>query len=222
MTTDAPFRLVILVTLLSLCSYSIAQENTTNSTIDGLELIDDTRLALVYAQADANLGQYNKIYLDDAYIAFKKNWQRNQNRSQAHKVSSDDMSRIRSELSSLFREVFSKTLIEGGYQLVTERDHDVLLIKPAIINLDITAADTNSANRTQSFSETAGEMTLYLELYDSVTDDLIAKALDRQMDRRTGFFQWQNHVSNRAAANRILQVWANVLKEGLDDARGIN
>ena len=131
------------------------------------------------------------------------------------------MSRIRSELSSLFREVFSKTLIEGGYQLVTERDHDVLLIKPAIINLDITAADTNSANRTQSFSETAGEMTLYLELYDSVTDDLIAKALDRQMDRRTGFFQWQNHVSNRAAANRILQVWANVLKEGLDDARGI-
>ena len=222
MTTDAPFRLVILVTLLSLCSYSIAQENTTNSTIDGLELIDDTRLALVYAQPEANLGQYNKIYLDDAYIAFKKNWQRNQNRSQAHKVSSDDISRIKSELSSLFREVFSKTLIEGGYELVTERDNDVLLVKPAIINLDITAPDTNSANRTQSFSETAGEMTLYLELYDSVTDDLIAKALDRQMDRRTGFFQWQNHVSNRAAANRILQVWANVLKEGLDDARSVN
>lgn len=222
MTTDAPFRLVILVTLLSICSYSSAQENTTNATIDGLELIDDTRLALVYVKADANLGQYNKIYLDDAYIAFKKNWQRNQNRSQAHKVSSDDMSRIKSELSSLFREVFSKTLIEGGYELVTERDNDVLLVRPSIINLDITAADTNSANRTQSFSETAGEMTLYLELYDSVTDDLIAKALDRQMDRRTGFFQWQNHVTNRAAANRILQVWANVLKEGLDDARGVN
>ena len=222
MTTDAPFRLVILVTLLSICSYSSAQENTTNATIDGLELIDDTRLALVYAQPYANLGQYNKIYLDNAYIAFKKNWQRNQNRSQAHKVSSDDMSRIKSELSSLFREVFSKTLIEGGYELVTERDNDVLLVRPSIINLDITAADTNSANRTQSFSETAGEMTLYLELYDSVTDDLIAKALDRQMDRRTGFFQWQNHVTNRAAANRILQVWANVLKEGLDDARGVN
>ncbi len=65
-------------------------------------------------------------------------------------------------------------------------------------------------------------MTLYLELHDSVTDDLIAKAMDLQTDRQTGYFQWQNRVTNRAAANRILQVWANVLKEGLDEARGIS
>jgi len=62
---------------------------------------------------------------------------------------------------------------------------------------------------------------LYLELYDSVTDDLIAKALDRQQDREIGYFQWQTTVRNRAAANRILKVWANVLKDGLDRARGI-
>jgi hypothetical protein len=63
-------------------------------------------------------------------------------------------------------------------------------------------------------------MTLYLELYDSLTNDLIAKALDRQKDRRTGQFRWQDKVTNRAAANRILQTWADVLKEGLDRARG--
>jgi len=97
-----------------------------------------------------------------------------------------------------------------------------LLIKPAIINLDVFAPDTMDANRGNSFTETAGEMTLYLELYDSVTDDLIAKALDRRRDRETGYFQWQTRINNRAAANRILQVWANVLKEGLDGARGIN
>ncbi len=222
MTTGTLFKSFFLVSLLTMSPLSIAQENAPKTTIDGLELIDDTRLALVYAQPDADFGRYNKIYLDDAYIAFKKNWQRSQNRSHANSINSDDMTRIKSELSSLFREVFSNTLTQGGYELVTELDDDVLLIRPAIINLDITAPDTRSANLTQTFSETAGEMTLYLELYDSVTDDLIAKVLDRQMDRRTGFFQWQNHVSNRAAAKRILQVWANVLKEGLDDARGIN
>ena len=140
---------------------------------------------------------------------------------------------MKAELSSLFREVFSKTLEEGGYELVTERAEDVLLLKPAIINLDLIAPDTmekvrpgtgreaglGHANRGNSFSETTGEMTLYLELYDSLTDDLIAKALDRKIDRQTGYFQWQNRVTNRAAANRILQVWANVLKEGLDEAR---
>jgi hypothetical protein len=129
------------------------------------------------------------------------------------------MARMKLELSSLFREVFSRTLEKGGYELVSERAEDVLLLKPAIINLDVVAPDTMDANRGNSYSETTGEMTLYLELYDSVTDDLIAKALDRKIDRQTGYFQWQNRVTNRAAANRILQVWANVLKEGLDEAR---
>ena len=65
-------------------------------------------------------------------------------------------------------------------------------------------------------------MTLYLELFDSVTDDLIAKALDLQTDRDTGYFQWQTRVTNRAAANRILTVWASVLKDGLDKVHGGN
>ena len=71
----------------------------------------------------------------------------------------------------------------------------------------------------RTYSESAGEMTLYLELYDSVTDDLLAKALDRKKDRQTGYFRWQTRITNRAAANRILQAWADVLKEGLDEAR---
>ena len=130
------------------------------------------------------------------------------------------MAKMKTELSSLFRNVFSKTLEQGGYELVTERAEDVLLIKPAIINLDIIAPDTMPADNSRSYTESAGEMTLYLELYDSLSDDLIAKAMDRKIDRQTGYFRWQNNVTNRAAANRILQVWANVLKEGLDTARG--
>ncbi len=192
------------------------------TTVEGLQLIKDSNLALVYAEPGADLGQYNRIYLDDAYISFRKNWKRDQSRHSPHKILAEDMARMKAELALLFREVFSRTLEEGGYELVTERAEDVLLIKPAIINLDVFAPDTMDANRGNSFTETAGEMTLYLELYDSVTDDLIAKALDRKKDRETGYFQWQTRITNRAAANRILQVWANVLKEGLDEARGSN
>ena len=183
-------------------------------TIDGLQLVGDTNLAMVYAEPGVDLSRYNRIYLEDAYIAFRKNWQSDQN-----KVTASDMAQIKAELALLFRDVFLKTLEEAGYVLVSERAEDVLLIKPAIINLDIIAPGTTTAIDSQTYSESAGEMTLYLELYDSLTDDLIAKALDRQIDRKTGYFQWQNRVSNRAAANRIMQVWADVLKEGLDVAR---
>jgi len=211
-----------LLPLVLASSFSIAQQDIPTTTVEGLQLIKDSNLTLVYAEPGIDLGQYSKINLDDAYVAFRKNWQRDQNRHHPQKVSAGDMARMKAELSSLFREVFTRTLEEGGYELVTERAEDVLLLKPAIINLDVIAPDTMDANRGNTYSETTGEMTLYLELYDSVTDDLIAKALDRNIDRQTGYFQWQNHVTNRAAANRILQVWANVLKEGLDEARGIS
>ena len=214
----AIFKLMAFTSVVIVSNPSWAEENQ-EVTIDGLHLVKNSNLTLVYAEPGVDLSQYQRIYLSDAYIAFKKHWRRTQNNSHSDNVSIEDMEKIRAELSLLFRDVFSKTLEDGGYQLVTERDQDVLLIKPAIINLDIVAPDTRSATQMTSFAQSAGEMTLYLELYDSMTGDLIAKALDRQEDRQTGYFQWQNRVSNRAAANRILQVWANVLKEGLDQAQ---
>jgi hypothetical protein len=214
----AILKLMVLTSIAIVINPSWAEEDQA-VTVDGLRLLKDSNLALVYAEPGVDLSQYKRIYLSDAYIAFKKHWRRTQNNIHSDNVSVKDMEKIRVELSSLFRDVFSKTLEDGGYQLVTEHDEDVLLIKPAIINLDIIAPDTRSATHVTSFTQSAGEMTLYLELYDSMTGDLIAKALDRQEDRQTGYFQWQNRVSNRAAANRILQVWANVLKQGLDQAQ---
>jgi len=210
---------LMITALVALAGPVTAQDAAPEFTPDGLQLIDDTNLALVYAEPGADMRQYDKIFLDTPYVAFKKNWQREQNRQwQNKRVSAADMERIKTELAALFMDVFAKTLGDGGYQLVNEAGDDVLLIKPAIINLDVVAPDINAPGITHSYSETAGEMTLYMELYDSVTGDLIARALDRKRDRFTGYFQWRNKVSNRAAANRILQVWAGVLKEGLDDA----
>ena len=197
---------------------SVAEERP-EYTIEGLKLAEDSNLALVYTQPGTNWGQYSKIYLDDPYIAFKKNWQSEQNRNSPGKITADDMTKIKIELSSLFVDVFSETLEEGGYELVLETGADVLMVKPAIIGLDIVSPEANTAQNTRTYSETAGEMTLYMELYDSVSGDILAKALDRKEDRKTGYFEWQNRVTNRAAANRILQTWANVLREGLDDAR---
>jgi len=198
---------------------AMAQDQAPESVPEGLQLIDDTDLALVYADPGADLGRYDSILLDTPYVGFKDNWQREQNRQwQNKRVSAEDMEKIKSELAALFTDVFSRTLSDGGYRLATTAGAGVLRIKPAIVNLDVVAPDTHSPGITYSYSEPAGEMTLYLEFYDSVSGELLAKALDRQRDRITGYIRWRNKVSNRAAANRILQAWADVLKEGLDDA----
>jgi len=48
----------------------------------------------------------------------------------------------------------------------------------------------------------------------------VAYALDRKADRRKGgFYTWSNPVTNRAAALRILQGWATILLNALNEAR---
>jgi hypothetical protein len=58
-----------------------------------------------------------------------------------------------------------------------------------------------------------------VELYDSVTGDLIAKAADRKQDHDQNFYTWTNSVTNKAAADRILKGWANILLQALNEAK---
>ncbi len=195
------------------------QEDLPDVTVEGLHRVPDSKLAVVYAEPGADLAPYHRILLLDAYVAFKKNWERDQ-RSAANplRVTSRDVEEIKSRLSGEFESVFRTTLEKAGYQLTDEPGDDVLLVRPAIINLDVNAPDTPRAGRTKSYTSSAGEMTLYIELYDSVTGDMIAKALDRRADNQA-YYTWSNSVTNKKAADKILQGWASILVAALDEAR---
>jgi hypothetical protein len=132
------------------------------------------------------------------------------------------MEEIKAGLSAEFRKIFVEELQDkGGYQVVETGGDDVLVIRPAIINLDVAAPDTMSAGRSYTLSQSAGEMTLYLEVYDSVTGQLLAKAIDRRSDPGMGgTIQWRNGVTNKADADRMLRRWAKALRERLDEVHG--
>jgi hypothetical protein len=135
------------------------------------------------------------------------------------RISSKDIENIKNSLAELFNEVFTKELEKAGYKVTTEAGDHVLLLRPAIVNLDVRAPDVPSAVRMYSYTTSAGEMTLYLEAYDSVTGDILAKAVDRRGDRAFhGSYTWTNSVSNRVAAERILKGWAQILVNALNEA----
>lgn len=186
---------------------------------EGMELVKNSELASVYADPGADLSIYKRVMLLDATVAFKKNWKRDQNRGNPMRVKDSDMKKIEADVAELFREVFIKELVDGGYAIAEQAAEDVLLVKPAIIDLDVSAPDIQSSAMTRSFSESAGEMTLNLELFDSVTNDKIAKATDRKEDRWRGRMEWRTSVSNRADAKRMMTDWAKALRSTLDEAR---
>ena len=189
--------------------------------LEGLELVEKTHRGAIYADPAIDWTVYDKIQLDTATVSFRKRWKRDQNRNQPFKVKDSDMERIKNELSELFDTVFTEELAgKGGYQMTSETADDVMRITPRIADLDVYAPDTSrNVGITRSYTETAGKMTLKLEIYDSVTGDLIAAISDRRESPRRGYMQWTNSVTNRADARRMLQRWATELRERLDEAQ---
>jgi len=211
--------IIFLVSGLLALTPALAKKELPAVNDEGMELVKDSELATVYADPGADLGIYKRILLEDATVAFKKNWQRDQNRGNSLKVRNSDMERITEDVATLFEEVFTEQLTESGYEITDETGPDVLTLKPAIINLDVHAPDVNNASVTRSYSESAGEMTLNLELFDSLTGDKIAKATDRKRDWDRGYMVWRTRVSNRSDARRAIKSWAKSFTSLLDETR---
>jgi hypothetical protein len=206
------------------CSMLLAQpDDWPEVTEDGLHRVDTASMAVVYAEPGASLAVYNKIMLLEPKVAFKKNWERDLRAGSVSKLSTSsrvNTTRIKQELAAEFTTVFTEKLISAGYEIVTEAGDDVLQVSPAIVNLSINAPETVGAGRTNQYVTSAGEMTLFIELYDSVTGDLIAKAVDRQVDKEYNrMYTWANSSTNKVAADLILNGWADILVAALNEAK---
>ena len=187
---------------------------------DGLHLIADSEVAAAWVRPGADLGVYRRLMIEEVEVAFRQNWERDQNRGSVHRVRSRDVERIKQAMADLFHEVFVDELEgEGGWEIVKKPEGDVLLLRPKILDLDVSAPDLNRAGRSRNFASSAGAATLLLELYDSVSGEILARAVDRQADNAT--IMWRtNRVTNTAAARRILTRWARLLRDRLDELHG--
>ena len=199
------------------------EEAVPDATHDGLVLVPDRKVYSAYIDPDADLGIYSKIMILDCYVAFRKDWQRDTKRTGSRvSVSSADMERIKAGVAELFQEVFVEELSkDGGYEIVDTAGDDVLLVRPAIIDLDVAAPDTMTAGRSRTYTTSAGAATLFVELYDSVTGDILARAADRKEARTMGgYLSYSNRVTNTADARRMMRKWATLLRERLDEFHG--
>lgn len=216
-----------LITLLVICmtpaiSANAEERKAPEVTVEGLHLVKDTKMALVYAKPDVDLSQYSRYYLAEPRISFEKNWLRDQNRIPNQTVRKEDMQRIKSELAELFTEIFKNELQNnGGYILADSPAEDVLVILPAIVDLDVISPDTPGTRNQRSLIASVGSMMLYMELHDSVTGDKLVKAIDKKYDRTPVLTGISNSVRNETAARGMLDEWANLLRQGLDEARSV-
>lgn len=188
---------------------------------DGLELLKNTKARIVYAKPGASLKSYARVMLLDCFVEFQKSWQREYNLEEvglSGRVTDKDADAIKQRLAKEFKEVFTKRLVKKGHVVVDAPAPDVLLLRPALINVEITAPQTRMAGRSREFIRSAGSMTLVLELYDSTTSTLLARVIDPQTDVQP-FPTEASRATNKFAADHVLQHWADLLASHLGEAR---
>jgi len=199
----------------ALCAACATESRVPEVTHDGLERVERSRVARAWVKPDVDFSQYTHVSLLDCTVAFRRNWRMNHSG-----VRTRDMERIKRDLANEFRTVFTEELENGGFPVVDAPDDHVLLIRPAIIDLNVAAPDTNSAGRSDSFTTSPGQMTLVIELFDSVSNEILARAIDRRTARNSGNLRWTTRGTNRDAARRILRGWAGLLVAKLEEVRG--
>lgn len=191
---------------------------------DGLVRVEKSKADAVYLLPGADLGEYTKINLLEPQIAFRKYWQQDVNSGRTfNRINEGDMVRMIETGKHLLVEQFARELEKGGYAVVDSPGPDVLAVKAAILDLDMTAPDPNNAAGiwANTYARGAGQATLQLELYDSVSGQLLVRAFDRKYEQDDGF-GWRiprTQATNIQDARRAFSDWARMLVKGLNQAK---
>ena len=208
---------------LALFPAAFAAESPPEVSKDGLHLYKQTKERVAYVRPGATFTQYKKVTHLDCYVEFSQDWVNDYNRDQrdpSRKIKDSDLDRAKTALQKDFKRIFTEELQKNGrYQVVDSGGPEVLVLRPALINIQVNAPDLMAAGRSTTYVESAGAMTIYLELWDSASDTILARVIDGQVDPRM-YGQRSSSVTNRAAAERMMRSWADELRSRLDLVRG--
>jgi hypothetical protein len=213
---------LLMIVALLVSAPALARKEMSATTPDGLELVPKTKFGAVYLEPNVDLSVYQTFGLIPCEVSFKKNWVREHNRDEidlSNRVTQSDVDRIKKALADECDKYFKAALEEApAYTLVDEflKGDEVLILQPAIVNLDVTAPDLRTAGMERTYTASAGEMTLILEATDGTTGDAVARVYDREGGGNSSAIQWSNSVTNKAEADMILKRWTKQMRSGLD------
>ena len=191
---------------------------------DGLVKVKAKTFELVYLRPGADFRGYTKVILDPTEVAFQRTWKRDYNSSSASssmQVTDRDIQRMADEGRKSAAEILQKAYAAGGYPVVSDPAADVLRVRTALIDITVSAPDTNSPGITRTYSRDAGEATLVVEARDSMTGALLGRAVDsRTIDDFT--MEWRNRVTNRQDFSRQVESWAKNSVKTLDELKALS
>lgn len=192
---------------------------TAETTYDGLVRVDNTVMSKVWVREDINLANYDKILLKGADVHYRdvklpggeRYYSSNQQFFPMSEKDKDDFEKVVSE-------GFRKELEKSKYfEIVDEPGPTTLTVVGTLI--DVVSRMPPETPGRDVYLSNYGEATLVIELRDSGSDEILARAADRKA-AQPFMNQVESTPATSVSANfevmRVVSQWGTLLTNGLD------
>lgn len=216
--------LFITVVILSVIGCTGIPDNQTpqgDLSHDGLLTVKSEKGIQIQVKQGLDWGRYDNVVIDKSHVAFTHNWDRDYNRDhRAGRVREADMDQIRERVGDIVNDSVTERFVNApGITVTTQADKNTLQITPNVINLDVNAPDLNTAGINRTYARSAGSLTIFLEIHDATTGEILARWVEDLEDREDMYLEWTNRVTNTADARRVINRWADEFVAGFNALR---
>ena len=193
-------------------------------TADGLVRVDHSIVPIAYYKPDIDLTPYTRFMLDPVEVAYQKD---PGNRRRSGTTGADDNFALSPSQMENLKSMFQEAVVEAlskddGYELTTEPGPDVLRITASLIDL-VVSVPTDLVGRQQVFTQSYGLVSLIIELRDSQSGEILARAADRRDPTRprNGNLVRVSSAFIQADVRLMFRYWGDLLRVRLDALRSM-
>lgn len=191
-------------------------------TFDGLHEVLNTNADKAWAVPGLDLSGYSKIMLLGEGIEYRPGGESgrtyfSRSRGGPYEVTERQKERMLEVVREEFLEELGKS---EKFTIVEESGPDVLLVRGALLDVVSYVPPDNTVGRVDVYLSQVGQATLVLEIRDSISGAILARAIDREAaEDMSGMFE-SNRVTNTSEVRRLVSRWGRALRERLDEFGG--
>jgi hypothetical protein len=183
----------------------------TEETYDGLVRVDNARFQRVWVDPEADFSRYKRYMSGGARFEFRDIAPQARSAAREFPISEQQRQRLRTEVGAVFEEELATS------QFFTKADAagpDILIVEGALLDI-VSQVPPQGSGRESIFLDQVGTATLVIQLRDSQTHRVLARAVERRTaGSSTGFRA--SSVTTWREVRRLARRWAVSLREGLD------
>jgi hypothetical protein len=196
----------------------IATGPDAETTHDGLVRVDHSRFQQAWVDPTIDLAGYGRILVGPPQFQYRAARDLSQSAARRSSTSEFAISETnRQRLETTANEIFREELAASKRFTVTDAPGpDVLIVRSGLLDI-VSRVPPEVSGRGDIYLDRVGEATLVLELVDSMSGEVLARAAERRAAERAGDMAMvSSSVTTWNEVRRLLRRWAVRLREGLD------